>query len=156
MARKRVEVRYDPESLDHIEIYLDGVFKLRAKPLQMTPNRAPKELLPLEQDPNPEEKTDYLGWLTGKHKKKITIVPADGKSPGDNQTLESFLHILRECISQEVFDEKEAAAFFQAFGPFDPVRLKRTMDDLLAVEPDNLHISFYLNYIQSKLPGKTS
>jgi len=156
LARKRVEVRYDPERLDQIEIYLDGVFKQRAKPLQIAPNRAPKVLIPVDQDQSPEEKTDYLGWLTRKHKKKIEIVPANGKSPGGNQTLAGFLHILREHISKEVFDEKEATAFFQTFGPFDPDRLKHTLDDLLAVEPDNLHISFYLNHLQSRLRGGTS
>lgn len=156
LAKKRVEVRYDPETLDHIEIYLDGVFRQRAKPLQITPNRAPREPLPLEQDQMPEEKTDYLGWLTGEHKKKIKITPANGKSSGDNQTLAGFLQILREYISKEVFDEKEAAAFFQTFGSFDPDRLKRILDDLLAVEPKDLHISFYLNHIQTKLMGGSS
>jgi len=156
LAKKRVEVRYDPETLDHIEIYLDGVFKQRAKPLQIAPNRAPGKLLPLDQVQMPEEKTDYLGWLTGKHKKKIKITPANGKSSGDNQTLPAFLQILRGYISRQVFDEKEATAFFQTFGPFDPDRLKRILDDLLAVEPKNLHISFYLNHIQTKLMGGPS
>jgi putative transposase len=156
LAKKRVEVRYDPERLDHIEIYLDGVFRQRAKCLQVTPSRAPRELLPFRQDQNSEEKTDYLGWLTGKHKKKIKITPANGKSPGENQTLRIFLHILQEHVSKEVFDEKEAAAFFQTFGPFDPDRLTRILDDLLAVEPKNLHISFYLNHIQTRLRGGSS
>ena len=155
LARKRVEVRYDPERLDQIEIYLDGVFKQRAKPLQIAPNRAPKVLLPLEQDQSPEEKTDYLGWLTGQHKAKIQVTPPVNNSP-KTQTLTGFLDILQGYISREVFDEKEAAAFFQAFGPFDPDRVKRTMDDLLAVEPRNLHISFYLNHLQARLRGGTS
>ena len=154
LAKKRVEVRYDPERLDQIEIYLDGVFRQRAKPLQIAPSRAPKELLPLPQDQNPEEKSDYLGWLTGKHKAKIKITPPVNNSP-KAQTFTGFLNILREHISKEVFDEKEAAAFFQTFGPFDPDRLKRILDDLLAVEPKDLHISFYLNHIQTKLMGRT-
>jgi len=156
LAKKRVEVRYDPEKLDQIEIYLDGVFKQRAKPLQVAPNRAPRERLALQKGQNSEEKTDYLGWLTHHHKAKIIITPANGKNPGENQTLGIFLHILREHIAEEVFNEKEAAAFFQTFGPFDPDRLKRILDDLLAVEPKNLHISFYLNHIQTRLMGGTS
>jgi len=156
LAKKRVEVRYDPDRLDQIEIYLDGVFRQRAKPLQIAPNRAPRQLLALQQDQNPGEKTDYLRWLTHQHKAKIKITPANGKSTRNNQTLETFLHILREHVSKEVFDEKEATAFFQTFGPFDPDRLKRVLDDLLAVEPKNLHISFYLNHIQTKLMGGTS
>ena len=156
LAKKKVEVRYDPDRLDHIEIYLDGVFRQRANPLQIAPNRAPKVLLPLVQDRNPEEKSDYLGWLAGKHKKKINISPLHDKSSGRNQPLGTFLNILQEHISKEVFDEKNAAAFFQTFGPFDPDRVKRILDDLLAVQPKDLHISFYLDHIRTKLMGGTS
>ena len=156
LAKKRVEVRYDPERLEQIEIYLDGVFRQRAKPLQIEPNRAPKERLPLQQYKKPEKITDYLGWITNQHKAKIKITPVNSEKSEDNQTLAGFLHILCEYISKEVFDEEEAAAFFQTFGPFDPDRLKNTLDDLLAVEPANLHISFYLNRIQTKLRGGTS
>jgi len=107
----------------------------------------------VQQYQKPEEVTNYLLWLTNQHKAKIKITP---ENSGDNQTLPGFLHILREYISKEVFDEKEAAAFFQAFGPFDPDRIKHTLEVLLAVEPPNLHISFYLNHIQTKLMGGTS
>ena len=151
MAKKRVEVRYDPERLEQIEIYLDGVFRQRAKPLQIEPHRAPKERLPLQQYKKPEKITDYLGWITNQHKAKIKITPVNSEKSEDNQTLAGFLHILREYISKEVFDEKEAAAFFQTFGPFDPDRLKHTLDDLLAVEPANLHISF----LPQSNPNKT-
>lgn len=153
LVKKKVEVRYDPERLDQIEIYLDGVFRQRAKPLQIEPNRAPKERLPVQQYQKPEEVTNYLLWLTNQHKAKIRITPVNSK---DNQTIEGFLHILREYISKEVFDENEAVAFFQTFGPFDPDQIKNALDDLLAVEPPNLHISFYLNHIQTKLMGGTA
>ncbi|PXF54726.1 MAG: hypothetical protein C4B58_15670 [Deltaproteobacteria bacterium] len=152
LAKKRVEVRYDPERLDHIEIYQEGTFKQRARPLQIAPNRAPKELLSLQQYQNSGEKTDYLGWLTQQQKAKIQITPSVDNS-SNTQTLAGFLNILRERIAEEVFDEREATAFFQTFGPFDADRLKHTLDNLLAVEPKNLHISFYLNHIQDQIPG---
>ena len=75
LAKQRVEVRYDPEHLDTIEIYLNGKFRQKAKPLEVSPHRGPKELLPLPQKPKPEEKLDYLAWLTQTHKKKIKITP---------------------------------------------------------------------------------
>jgi hypothetical protein len=106
----------------------------------------------LQQYQNSGEKTDYLGWLTQQKKAKIQITPSVNNS-SNTQTLAGFLNILRERISREVFDEREATAFFQTFGPFDVDRLKYTLDNLLAVEPKNLHISFYLNHIQDQIPG---
>jgi hypothetical protein len=152
LAKKKVEVRYDPEKLDDIEIYLENTFKQRAKPLQVSPHRAPRELLPVQQDQSTEKKTDYLGWLTEKHKTKTQITTSDKSSP-NRQTLTGFLSILREHVAPEVFDQTIAAEFFESFGPFDPDRLKEALEDLLAVEPPNMHLSFYLDYIQIKLMG---
>jgi hypothetical protein len=49
LAKHRVEVRYDPEHLHEIEIYLNASFRQqKAKPLRISPHRSPKELLPVE------------------------------------------------------------------------------------------------------------
>ena len=155
LAKRRVEVRYDPERLDSIEIYYQGTFRQRAKPLQISPHRAPKELLPILKDQKPEEKTDYLGWLTQKHKTKTRISSSEKKT--DNaQTLTDFLAILRGHLATEVFDQAMATEFFQTYGPFDMDRLRATLDALLAVEPPNLHLSFYLDHIQNQLIGGQS
>lgn len=155
LAKRRVEVRYDPERLDSIEIYYQGTFRQRAKPLQISPHRAPKELLPLPKDQNIEEKTDYLGWLTQKHKGKTKISSSEKKSP-KAQSLADFLDILRRRLAIEVFDQATAADFFEIYGPFDLDRVKYSLDALLAVEPPNLHLSFYLDHIQNQLIGGQS
>lgn len=152
LAKQRVEVRYDPECLDQIEIYVDGSFKQRAKALQISPKRAPKQLLPITQNQNTEEKIDYLAWITHKHKAK-TQIPSDEKKTEKNHPLQDFLSILRQHIHPEVFDQALATEFFQSFGPFEPHQLKNTLKDILAVHPPNLHLSFYLNHIQNQLMG---
>jgi hypothetical protein len=130
LAKRRVEVRYDPEHLHQIEIYLDGSFRQRAKPLQVSPNRAPKEPLPVKQNPSEEEKIDYLAWLTKEHKKKTKISSVQ-KKKGENHNLQGFLSILRDHIHPDVFDPALAAEFFETFGPFDLQRLKDILTDLL-------------------------
>jgi len=152
LAKRRVEVRYDPERLDGIEIYFEGTFRQRAKPLKISPHRAPKELLPIPEDRNTKQKTDYLGWLTQKHKAKTQITSFQEK-PARDQTLTAFLEILRQRLAPEVLDQSLAIEFFETFGPFDLERLKATLDTLLAVEPPNLHLSFYLDHIQTQLIG---
>jgi putative transposase len=152
LARQRVEVRYDPEHLDQIEIYLDGSFKQRAKPLRISPNRAPREPLPVDNNPSPEEKVDYLRWLTRKHTEKIRLTPRE-KKEGEDHTPESFLSLLQQSVHPDVFDSSLATEFFQAFGPFNPAQIKDILTDLLAVHPPNLHLSFYLNHIRDQLFG---
>jgi transposase InsO family protein len=152
LAKRRVEVRYDPEHLHQIEIYLDGAFRQRAKPLQVSPNRAPKEHLPLKQDPSEEEKIDYLAWLTREHRKKTNLRSVKKKT-GIHDNLQGFLSTLREHIHPDVFDLDLATEFFETFGPFDLKKLKNILTDLLAAHPTNLHLSFYFNHIQNQLLG---
>lgn len=155
LAKRRVEVRYDPEKLDSIEIYYQGTFRQRAKPLQISRHRAPKELLPLPKEQKPEQKTDYLGWLTQKHK-AATQLPSSEKKSDKAQALDDFLAVLRERLATEVFDQSLATDFFQTYGQFDIDRIRATLDALLAVEPSNLHLSFYLDHIQNQLIGGQS
>jgi putative transposase len=152
LARRKVEVRYDPEHLEQIEIYLDGSFRQRAKPLQITPHRAPKEILPVQQDLSEKESINYLAWLTEKHKGK-TRLSSPKENPDRKQNLKGFLSILRDRIDPDVFDQHSALEFFETYGPFDLQQLKDTLDALLSAHPRNLHISFYFHHIQHKLVG---
>lgn len=154
LAKRRVELRYDPEHLEQIEIYLNGSFRQRAKPFRISPHRAPKELLPVQEDSTPKEKIDYLAWLTRKHKEN-TALPSPQKN-NTSQDLQGFLALLRQFIHPDVLDPPLATEFFEIFGPFDPIRIKEILSDLLAVHPPNLHLSFYLNHIHDQLHGAQS
>jgi transposase InsO family protein len=152
LAKRRVEVRYDPEHLHQIEIYIDGAFRQRAKPVQISPNRAPREILSVEKDPLDEGKIDYLTWLTKEHRKKTNLRSVN-KSMESNDNLQGFLCTLQDHIHPDVFDLDLAKEFFETFGPFDLKRLKNILTDLLAAHPTNLHLSFYFNHIQNQFFG---
>jgi transposase InsO family protein len=155
LAKRRVEVRYDPEHLQQIEIYLDGAFRQRAKPLQVSAHRAPKERLAVAKDPSDGENIDYLTWLTSQHRKKTNIRVVK-KKPSPHDHLQAFLSTIRDHIHPDVFDPAPATEFFETFGPFDLQRLKNILTNLLAVHPPNLHLSFYLNHIRNQLFGENS
>ena len=152
LAKQRVEVRYDPEHLATIEVYLHGKFRQKAKPLQVSAHRAPKEVLALPQEEKPQEKLDYLSWLTQTHQKKIQITPGK-EEVRDRGPLQSFLSVLQKHIHPDVFDPSPATEFFDSFGPFDMTKIDQILHDLLAAHPANLHLSFYLNHIQDHLLG---
>jgi transposase InsO family protein len=151
LAKKKVEVRYDPERLDQIEIYRHAKFVQRAKPLSITPHRAPKQTL-TESHSTPQIKTDYLGWLTQQHKRNIT---KENPKADASKTLNEFIHLLSEHIDPKVFDQKRCTEFFNAYGPFDIQKIKPILDTLLAAHPNNLHTAFYLEQIQRYLIGDT-
>jgi putative transposase len=152
LAKQRVEVRYDPEHLDTIEVYLHGKFRQKAKPLQVSPHRAPKEVLALPQEEKSEETLDYLSWLTQTHQKKMKIIPGK-EEVRDQRPLQGFLSVLQKHIHPDVFDPSPATDFFDSFGPFDMTKIDQILHDLLAAHPANLHLSFYLNHIQDQLLG---
>jgi|WetSurMetagenome_2_1015567.scaffolds.fasta_scaffold45268_3 putative transposase len=152
LAKQRVEVRYDPEHLDTIEVYLHGKFRQKAKPLQVSPHRAPKEVLALPQEEKSEETLDYLSWLTQTHQKKMKIIPGK-EEVRDRSPLQGFLSVLQKHIHPDVFDPSPATDFFDSFGPFDMTKIDQILHDLLAAHPANLHLSFYLNHIQDQLLG---
>jgi transposase InsO family protein len=154
LARKKVEVRYDPERLEQIEIYLNGTFVQRAKPLSITAHRAPKQTLPKPEPTIPSTKTDYLGWLTQQHKRKRSVTQENPKSDA-SAALTQFTALLCQHIDPKVFDQKLCAEFFNTYGPFDIKKIKHILDTLLAVHPNNLHTAFYLEHIQYHLIGDT-
>jgi len=152
LAKQRVEVRYDPEHLDTIEVYLHGKFRQKTKPLQISAHRAPKEVLALPQEEKQEETLDYLSWLTQTHQKKMKIIPGK-EEVRDRGPLQGFLSVLQKHIHPDVFDPSPATDFFDSFGPFDMTKIDQILHDLLAAHPANLHLSFYLNHIQDQLLG---
>ena len=152
LAKKKVEVRYDPERLDQIEIYLNGTFVQRAKPLTITPHRAPKQTLPKQHPTTASTKTDYLGWLIKQHQDEKSIPTPDPKSDG-SKALSQFSALLRQHIDPKVFDQKLCNQFFNTYGPFDIKKINHILDTLLAVHPNNLHTAFYLEHIRYHLTG---
>ncbi len=153
LAKQRVEVRYDPEHLDTDRDIPQRRLQTEGQaPSGLTKPRRLKKLLPVAENPKPQETVDYLAWLTQTHKKKTKITPgkADEKSQ-DN--LQGFLDLLRQHIHPDVFDLSLATEFFDTFGPFDMAKIKQILADLLAAHPSNLHLSFYLNHIQDQLFG---
>lgn len=154
LSRNKIEVRYDPERLEKIEIYANGKFVQRAKPLSITPHRAPKQILPQTEQMPAATKTDYLAWLTQQHKREKGITKKDPR-PDSSAVLTKFMALLREHIDPKVFDQRLCTVFFHTYGPFDIKKIKHILTSLLAVHPNNLHTAFYLENIRDHLMGDT-
>jgi transposase InsO family protein len=147
LAKKKFQVLYDPEKLEHVEIYRDGKFVQKAKPLKISTHRAPRKTQNLDPEPNDsgQPPTDYLGYLVEKHQLQMPV-PEAGI---DEDTTDAFVVLCKNTLSEQIFDETTVRNFSETYGPFDLVRAEQILSDLLEIHPDSHHIHFYLEAIRN-------
>ena len=71
LAGKKIEVRYHPEHMEEVEIWVKGRFKERVRPFRPQRHRPPVERFPEEPLPGSHQKTDYLAIVTEKHRRRL-------------------------------------------------------------------------------------
>lgn len=149
LHRRRVQVRYDPEALDEVEVWHQKKFVERARPLEIKRHRrasvpAPEAVL---QD---DERTDWLGHLVSKRRKRIEA-PGAPEPSTRMADLEAFLDALRLNLDPEVFDEELAREYFDRFGPFPGQLASMIVNELLQTLSSDQHLSVYLDEIRARV-----
>ena len=146
LAKKKFQVLYDPEKLELVEIFRDGKFVQKAKPLNITAHRAPRkitEACPTTNHPGALP-TDYLGVLVERHQMEMSV-----SDPAvTNEQTDAFVCLVKNMLAEPVFDETVVRNFWETYGPFDLDRSEQILSSLLEVHPDNHHIHFYLDAIR--------
>jgi len=146
LAKKKFQVLYDPEKLELVEIFRDGKFVQKAKPLNITAHRAPRkitEACPTTNHPGALP-TDYLGVLVERHQMEMSVSDPAVK----NEQTDAFVCLVKNMLAEPVFDETVVRNFWETYGPFDLDRSEQILSSLLEVHPDNHHIHFYLDAIR--------
>lgn len=138
LARKRLELRYDPDALDVVEAWLDGRFQERARPLNIEAWRRPVVHTTPAEAPDPG---DFLGRLTGRHKAEQPAPP----TPVPDDPADDLLDLLRDHVDASVLDETLVRDAVARFGPFDLERAAEVLDRLAARHPRDLHTRFWLD-----------
>ncbi|MDQ7814187.1 MAG: DDE-type integrase/transposase/recombinase [Patescibacteria group bacterium] len=161
LARKRVQVFFDPEAMHQVEVWLHGEFRERVGPLQVSPWRRPKPreqptASPAAQPTTP--RVDYLGHLVRKH--RDTVGTLESASPAADAVArrrgadQSIVDLLSERLDAAVVDEPAIRQYLERFGPFEPERATMTLQSLLnAGERKDQHIAVYLDAIRREQRG---
>ncbi len=151
LAKRQVEVRFDPEELHEVEVWLKGAFVQRARPLDVHAHRRPR----VERDdaaaapPGPPT-ADWLGHLVARRRQEGHVEPsprqlveqAHGQRAAADDAL---LAALRSRLSPEVCDEAEIRSWLAEFGPLDPTTALARLDALLAAgHPRDGHVRVLL------------
>ena len=156
LARRRLEVRYDPEALDEVEIYFKGRLAQRARPFEVQPNRRPRA--PEPPPPPAQPGADWLQHLVEKRRDEAFIEPTpqqmsdaaqQRRADADDAVVDLFL----ERLEPAVINEPAIRRFLERYGPLDPERVRGALGRLLEAGPKDLHVEVYLDAIREQLQG---
>jgi hypothetical protein len=155
LARRRFELRYDPEMLDLIEVWHQGKLCERVRPFQVQSTRRPKISLPNPLAPPafPQPPVaDYLGHLVSERRAQGCIVPsphdlAEAARAASLAAEQAVVDILHDVLDPAVVDELAIRDHCQRFGPFSPAGCEEAIAPLLERGLTDQHISVYLEAI---------
>ena len=169
LARRRVEVFFDPEVLDDVEVHHKGAFVERVTPFEVNEHRRPK---PKTEDAVTavtavtKPTADYLGHLVKERRERfiderpasMTSTEVDiatnpealdeaVRAEADNAVVE----MLREHLDRDAFDESTARDYLRRFGPFDLDRATSALHETLERQRNDHHVGMYLAAIKEAL-----
>jgi transposase InsO family protein len=146
LVRQNVEIRFDPDDLEVVKVYLAGEFFQQARILRVPPQRRKKEKTEKQ---SPGTGINYLKRLVTEHKNQKEKLLFGPKVTSDNRfTLADLLTILeRKGFHLSSYEKKEAQKYFDAYGPFNKELATQTLEKLAKLRGTKQHISFYLQKI---------
>jgi transposase InsO family protein len=163
LARRRIELLYDPEQLDLIEVWRKGVFRERVKPFAVRRHRRPKARVEKTAEPQTEPAApaaDWLGHLVEQRREQGFIEPsprqlAEQAVARRAEADEAIVDLLAETLDEAVFDEAAIRDYLERYGPFDVERAQAVLERMLADggRPDH-HVTLYLDAIRNHHGGE--
>ena len=154
LARKKVQVRYDPEQRERIEVWHGDVFQERVQPLDVSPHRRPTAPVGVD-DPaaeaDAEPIVDWLKHLTDEHKPvpmedAVEIATAERLRMDDE-----VVELLRDRLASDVFDEGTARVFLDRYGPLDPGQIIDAVDLAIEMGGADQHVTVLLSGLRDAL-----
>ena len=164
LARRRIEIRYDPEVTDELEVWHQGRFVERVRPFSVKRHRRPKARA--EADSSPKKTgndappvADWLGHLVKMRRAEAFIEPAPRQLAIQHAEArmaqdQAVIDLLTEHLDQAVIDVGACRDYLDRYGPFDPERAEQTLQRLLGQMPNDQHIHLYLDAIRRDHNGE--
>ena len=154
LARRRVDVYFDPEALDEVEVHHDGRFVERCTPFEVSAHRRPRPATTEPSAPSddaPAPTANWLGHLVERRQREGFVDPAPDVDADRTSADDGVVELLREHLADDVFVEKTVRDFLRRYGPFDPARAGAALYDVLGDGRADHHVSVYLEAIREAL-----
>ena len=157
LARKRVEVRYDPERMELVEVWLEGTFRERVGPLDIQPHRRPQPAS-VEADTPPtavdEPTVDWLGHLVAERGDVFDAGDDLERYVRERQQADgAVVAIVKDRLVDAVFDEATVRGFLERYGPLEPDAVAGAVDFAVDHGGADQHVQVVLDAVYSALCG---
>ena len=157
LARKKLEIRYDPERLEEVEVWHDDRFRERVTPFSVRTHRRPRPA-PIEPGPPSEPAVDYLGYLVAERRREGRIDPdprdvARNAAERRRQASEALVALFEERLDAEVVDRAAIVDFGRRYGPLDVDVVGDALDAVITVHDGRTdhHIRVYLDAVRQHI-----
>lgn len=157
LARRRIEVHFDPEDLSSVEVHQGGVFVERCAPFRVHPHRRPQPKAQEPAPPSEQAPPPAANWLEHlvERRRAEGFVPEEDSAPvprAEEHANDAVVELLREHLDAAAFDEASARDFLRRYGPFEPETAGAVLYDVLAAEGRaDRHVHVYLQAIREVL-----
>lgn len=154
LARKRIDVHFDPEDLTDVEVHYDGRFVERCRPFGVSEHRRPRATPAEPAAPPldaPAPTANWLGHLVERRRAEGFVEPRREPAETRDAADHAIVQLLRDHLDAAVFDEASVRDFLRRYGPFDPERAAHALRDALANGRTDHHVHVYLEAIREAL-----
>jgi putative transposase len=162
LARKSIEVRYDPESLDTVEIWSGERLVQRVRPFEVQAHRRPRIV-----DENDTARAanadrpptaDWLGHLVRKRRIESFVEPtpqqlADQAHAKRAAADAAVVEAIAARLDAAVVDRAVVGAFLDRYGPFDAPAVGAVLDRIVSRDGRDHHVQRYLDAIRREFGG---
>jgi hypothetical protein len=157
LAKKAVQVRYDPERRGEIEIWYEGNFVERIRPFHVQAHRRPAAK-PVEEAPSAPSapSVDWLDHLVSRRRKQNGKEPTEAESAQNvarrrQEMDDAVFAVLHDALDPAVLDAPSIQRFLDRYGPFEADSIRVALHDFLEHTPNNHHVQVYLDAILTSL-----
>jgi len=159
LGKRRIQVRFDPEALDLVEVWLDNRFQERVRPFQVSTHRRPHQTKPAPEATAAAPLVDWLGHLVARRQKQEFLEPTprqlvEQATARRQLADQAIVDLFARRLDQAVLCEATLRDWLARFGPVSLDDARRCLDGLFAhgARTDQ-HISFFLDALQRQLQG---
>jgi transposase InsO family protein len=157
LQKRKVEIRFDPEALDEVEVWQDNAFVERSRPFEVGPHRRPVvSSTPTTVSQTAEPAADWLGHLVQARREEGFVEPkprADAvRARAERRARDlAVIELLSDRLDDGVVDIEVIQAWLDRFGPLEPQRVAPILGELLERERADHHVHHYLEAIRRRL-----
>jgi len=159
LGQRRLQIRYDPDALHEVEVWRDGEFVQRSRPLFVAAHRRQRQVEEVANEKNEAPVADYLGHLVAKRRAEGIVEPAPkalakkAKAKREQNT-QNIIALLDDRLEQGVVSSADVRTFMDTYGPLNIDLAEIALDELLkSGAPKDLHVSVYLGAIRDAVKG---